>query len=53
MESLAKFMQGGGRKIDAWTAMHRIILVPFDRSGDNLRAFYNANTIAQLHALQT
>jgi molybdenum cofactor guanylyltransferase len=53
MESLAKFMQGGGRKIDAWTAQHRSVAVPFDLPGDNPRAFANANTLAELHALQT
>ena len=53
MESLVRFTHGGGRKIDAWTASHRTVLVPFDRPGDDPRAFFNANTLAQLHALQT
>jgi molybdenum cofactor guanylyltransferase len=52
MESLVRFMQGGGRKIDAWTAQHRCVLVPFDLPGDDPRAFANANTLAELHALQ-
>jgi molybdenum cofactor guanylyltransferase len=53
LESLMAFMQGGGRKIDAWTAQHRCVLVPFDLPGDNPRAFANANTLAELHQLQT
>jgi molybdopterin-guanine dinucleotide biosynthesis protein A len=52
MESLVSFTQGGGRKIDAWTAQHRTALVPFDRPGDDPAAFFNANTLAELHALE-
>ena len=51
MESLVLFTQGGGRKIDAWTAQHRTALVPFDRPGDEA-AFCNANTLAELHRLE-
>ncbi|MET0542411.1 MAG: molybdenum cofactor guanylyltransferase MobA [Variovorax sp.] len=53
LESLARFTQAGGRKIDAWTAQHRTVLVPFDREGDAPDAFYNANTLAELAALET
>jgi molybdenum cofactor guanylyltransferase len=52
LESLVRFTQGGGRKIDAWTATHKTVRVPFDRPGDDPRAFYNANTLAELHALE-
>jgi len=52
LESLVQFTQGGGRKIDKWTAQHRTVLVPFDRPGDAPDAFYNANTLAELHALE-
>lgn len=52
MESLVRFTQGGGRKIDAWTAQHRTTLVAFDQPGDEPRAFYNANTLAELHQLE-
>ena len=48
MESLVHFTQGGGRKIDAWTAQHRTVVVPFDDRG----AFSNANTLAELHKLE-
>ena len=52
MESLVRFTQGGGRKIDAWTAQHRTVLVPFDGAGDDPQAFANANTLAELHQLE-
>ena len=52
MESLSDFMGKGGRKIDAWTASHKTVLVPFDLPQDNPRAFFNANTLAELHSLE-
>jgi molybdopterin-guanine dinucleotide biosynthesis protein A len=52
LESLTAFTQGGGRKIDRWTAEHRTVIVPFDRPADDPRAFFNANTLAELHALE-
>lgn len=52
MESLHRFTQGGGRKIDAWTAQHRTALVNFDAPGDNPRAFFNANTLEELRQLE-
>ncbi len=53
LESLMRFTQGGGRKIDTWTAQHRVVSVPFNEPGDNARAFYNANTLAELHQLES
>ena len=52
LESLVRFTHGGGRKIDAWTAGHKTIIVPFNLPGDDPRAFFNANTLAELHALE-
>lgn len=52
LESLTQFTQEGGRKIDAWTARHRTAVVPFDRPEDDPKAFFNANTLAELHALE-
>jgi molybdopterin-guanine dinucleotide biosynthesis protein A len=52
MESLVRFTQGGGRKIDAWTGQHRTVVVPFDQPGDDPAAFFNANTLAELHRLE-
>jgi molybdopterin-guanine dinucleotide biosynthesis protein A len=48
LESLVRYTHGGGRKIDRWTALHRAIEVPFD----DARAFFNANTLAELQQLQ-
>ena len=53
LESLVRFTQDGGRKIDAWTALHNMVLVPFNLPGDDPRAFCNANTLAELRALET
>jgi molybdenum cofactor guanylyltransferase len=52
LESLAAFMQDGGRKIDKWTALHRVVHVAFDTPSDDPRAFANANTLAELQALE-
>ena len=52
LESLVKFTQGGGRKIDAWTGQHRCAVVPFDQIGDSTHAFANANTLAELQQLE-
>jgi molybdopterin-guanine dinucleotide biosynthesis protein A len=51
LESLVRFTHEGGRKIDAWTAQHRTVVVPFERPGD-AGAFINANTLAELHRLE-
>ncbi len=53
MESLVAFMQGGGRKIDRWTAQHRTVHVAFDTPADDPRAFANANTLQELQALES
>jgi molybdenum cofactor guanylyltransferase len=48
MESLVVFLQGGGRKIDAWFAQHKAIGVRFA----DAQAFFNANTAQELAQLQ-
>ena len=48
LPSLTRFLESGGRKIDAWYSTHRVVEVPFaDES-----ALANINTIAELQALQ-
>ncbi len=47
-ESLVAFLHGGGRKIDAWLGQHKAVGVRFD----DARAFFNANTTAELAQLQ-
>ena len=53
LESLVRFTQAGGRKIDAWTAQHKTVIVPFDQPGDDAHSFFNANTLAELHQLES
>ena len=52
LESLAEFTHSGGRKIDAWTVRQNTVLVPFDQPHDDPRAFFNANTLAELQSLE-
>lgn len=52
LESLVKFTQAGGRKIDAWTAQHHTVIVPFDLPTDDPHAFANVNTLQELQALE-
>ena len=52
LESLVRFTQDGGRKIDAWTALHPTAVVAFDAPGDDPQAFFNANTLAELQQLE-
>ena len=53
LESLHRFTQNDGRKIDAWTAQHKVVHVPFNLPGDDAQAFFNANTLAELHLLES
>jgi len=48
MDSLVHFTQSGQRKIDRWTAEQACVEVDFDDAS----AFFNANTIADLQALE-
>jgi molybdopterin-guanine dinucleotide biosynthesis protein A len=50
--SLQTFVNAGGSKIFAWVQQHHYAEVPFDRTGDTANAFFNANTLAQLHHLE-
>lgn len=52
LESLVRFTGEGGRKIDKWTAQHKTAVVTFDAPTDSPRAFFNANTLAELHLLE-
>lgn len=53
LESLLAFTRSGGRKIDAWTGQQPCAIAAFDRPGDSALAFCNANTLAELHALES
>ncbi|MGJ7613751.1 MULTISPECIES: molybdenum cofactor guanylyltransferase MobA [unclassified Variovorax] len=50
--SLRRYTEAGGRKVHAWTAQHRTVRVPFDGPGDAPEAFFNVNTLIELHALE-
>jgi len=47
LPNLTRFLEGGGRKIDAWYAGLNTVEVPFDDEAD---AFANFNTPAELEA---
>ena len=51
LPNLAQYLQEGGRKIDAWTQAQGQVEVAFNQPQDNARAFFNANTLAELQAL--
>jgi molybdopterin-guanine dinucleotide biosynthesis protein A len=51
-DSLQTFIDGGGRKIGAWTSTHKQIKLGFNAPGDDARAFANTNTLEELHALE-
>lgn len=50
--SLQHYLAEGGRKIDHWARTHRCASVAFDQPADDPRAFANANTLKELHALE-
>ncbi len=52
LPSLNVFMASGKRKIDAWTALHKTVVVNFDEPLDDPLAFANANTLAELAVLE-
>ena len=47
--SLTAYTQGGQRKIDRWTSLHRCVELRFV----DAHAFFNANTLAELQQLQS
>ncbi len=51
-DSLRAYLKGGGRKIDDWIQSQHHVAVAFDAPGDDPRAFFNANTLAELQALE-
>lgn len=52
LPSLQTFTADGGRKIGAWAAQHPLVRVPFNMAHDDPKAFYNANTVADLQQLE-
>lgn len=52
-DELAAHLRQGGRKVRAWMGQHRCATVRFDQPGDDPGAFANANTLAELRALES
>lgn len=52
LASLASYTAGGGRKVGHWASLQRMVTEPFDQPGDDPRAFFNANTLADLDQLE-
>lgn len=52
LPSLLRFTADGGRKIQAWALAQRCSSVGFDQPGDDARAFFNTNTLAELQHLE-
>ncbi len=50
--SLSAYLHAGGRKIDAWTQAQHQVDVAFNLAQDDPRAFFNANTLAELQTLE-
>ena len=52
LPDLRRFMNEGDRKVSQWAARRDHATAAFDAPGDDPRAFDNANTLAELHALE-
>ncbi len=52
LADLQAFIDAGGRRVQQWSARHGCALAVFDRPGDDPQAFANANTLAELRALE-
>ncbi|HMS25927.1 MAG TPA: molybdenum cofactor guanylyltransferase MobA [Burkholderiaceae bacterium] len=50
-DSLRQFLAKGGRKIGAWTALHKQVKVPFNLPHDEPLAFANLNTLSDLQMM--
>lgn len=53
LHSLHTYTQAGGRRVGVWAHAQRMVSVSFDAPGDDPRAFCNANTLAELRALES
>lgn len=53
LDSLQRYVAAGGRKIQAWTAQQKTIILPFNQPGDSAQSFFNANTLAELQQLES
>jgi molybdopterin-guanine dinucleotide biosynthesis protein A len=51
--SLGDYLNQGGRKIAQWAETLDLALATFDRPTDDPQAFFNANTLDQLHQIES
>jgi molybdopterin-guanine dinucleotide biosynthesis protein A len=49
--ALADYLAQGGRKLESWMRAQSHVVVPFERP-DDVRAFFNANTVDELATLE-
>ena len=49
--SLKAFTDASGRKIGTWAAQHQLVRVDFNKTHDDPKAFFNANTLEDLQQL--
>lgn len=52
LTSLSHFLGQGGHKVQDWCAGHSVARVSFDLPTDARQAFFNANTLTELHQLE-
>ncbi|WCM91329.1 molybdenum cofactor guanylyltransferase [Acidovorax sp. NCPPB 2350] len=52
-DDLRAYLAGGGRKVMDWMDRHGMAVAVFGQPGDDPHAFRNANTLAELHRLET
>jgi len=52
LPSLTHFLDQGGHKVQDWCTGHSPALVRFDEPNDHPQAFFNANTLTELHQLE-
>lgn len=53
LPSLRQFIQSGKHKVQDWCKLHATALARFDQPADNPQAFSNANTLSELHQLES
>jgi molybdenum cofactor guanylyltransferase len=53
LPSLRQFIRSGRHKVQDWCNLHTTALARFDQPADNPQAFSNANTLSELHQLES
>ncbi|MDR3369418.1 molybdenum cofactor guanylyltransferase MobA [Rhodoferax sp.] len=53
LPDLSQFIQSGRHRVQDWCDLHTTALARFDQPEDNAQAFSNANTLNELHQLES